>query len=810
MIDQAIPANKQRQQALIEQTRAIVERASASIAPAFPLDQAVAVNPWWPQRHDDIAQTFAEQAVLTGVTGLMPKSYYRQQWGVQINSVHLEQALSESASSLSSSQLLEDLQRGDNDLSVRWKTLAMLMDEAIPSAQGHSWAQEIVQQVSQFIALYHQYPERFDATSQNGEHLYQSWREVVSRDKGIKTLLGVDLLQYFAALPSSIDALFNAVGQQWHSTWENASGAYAFIRANLHQLSGWAGWQAWLDWQAGLAKHTADSPHTLGLSAILLAWDNVLLQWLTQQQPSVAAMLQQKLHQQALNIDASYALAKQQLAPLWLWQRSFELSVQNPWIDQIKAVTPAAELARPELQAIFCIDVRSEPMRRALEAQSAKIETLGFAGFFGVHIAYQNQDGSVLRPQLPGLLAPNLVAKQTQKRPERILRLTKLGWQNSLEKPSSNLGMVEAGGLLKLISLFKRVVMQSGTDNPVNRDLRHNQQWQLTQDDQPLTIDEKAELAAGIIKAMGLSQRLAKVVLLSGHGSQTCNNHTASSLDCGACGGQTGEVNVKVLAELLNNDAVRHAMPQFGVTVPADTEFFAALHNTTTDDFTVFDAPKAPWREWLIAASQQARMNRSAQFDAPNINANEAQQFFKQRANSWAQMRPEWGLCNNAAVFIAPRALTRKLNFNGRAFLHEYHVSQDPTFSQLEKIMTAPLLVMNWINLQYYASVTAPEKYGSGNKLLHNVVGGHIGVFEGNGGDLRIGLSQQSVHDGKNYRHQPIRLSAYIQAPQAALTQIMARYQDVASLVNNGWLFLYQLDEQQNVTRYVDGQWLPV
>lgn len=171
-------------------------------------------------------------------------------------------------------------------------------------------------------------------------------------------------------------------------------------------------------------------------------------------------------------------------------------------------------------------------------------------------------------------------------------------------------------------------------------------------------------------------------------------------------------------------------------------------------------------------------------------------------------MRPEWGLCNNAGVFIAPRSLTRNLNFAGRAFLHEYHVSEDPEFTQLEKIMTAPLLVMNWINLQYYASVTAPEKYGSGNKLLHNVVGGHIGVFEGNGGDLRIGLSNQSVHDGKQYRHQPVRLSAFIQAPQAAIEAIMLRHQNVADLVNNGWLFLYQIDEQQNIFKYSSNTWI--
>ncbi|QSX33889.1 DUF2309 domain-containing protein [Shewanella avicenniae] len=786
----------------------IAKQVAASVAPAFPLDQSVAVNPWWPQRHDSIQQTFAEQAVLTGATGLMGKSYFRELWGKQIKPQHLEQALSELRSPLTVAQLAQDIQAGNHHVTVRWQTLAMLMDNAIPSAQGHSWAQEIVQQVSQFIALYHQYPERFDADGKNGEHLYQSWLEVVARDKGIKTLLGVDLLQYFRALPHHIEDLMQQIGHQWQSCWGNQAGSYAFMRASLQQLSGWAGWQAWLDWQAGLAKLTIDVPHTLGLTAILLAWDTVLIQWLSQRQPQIAAELKSTIAQQASHISAYYQLAKQQLAPLWIWQRALELSVQTPWIKQLKSVTPATELPRPELQAIFCIDVRSEPMRRALESQSDKVETLGFAGFFGVPIAYQTYDGSVLRPQLPGLLAPALIARQTHKRPERILRLTKLGWQNSLEKPSSNLGMVEAGGLLKLVSLFKRAILQQGTANPVNQDMRPNAEWQLSREQQPLSLNEKAELAAGIIKAMGIAKRLGKTILLTGHGSQTCNNHTASSLDCGACGGQTGEVNVKVLASLLNDAAIRALMPQYGVTVPSDSQFYAAMHNTTTDELTVFDAPTAPWQEWLYAASQQARMNRSAQFDAPHINAAEATRFFKQRANNWAQMRPEWGLCNNAAVFIAPRALTRKLDFGGRAFLHEYHVSEDPEFSQLAKIMTAPLLVMNWINLQYFASVTTPEKYGSGNKLLHNVVGGHIGVFEGNGGDLRIGLSQQSVHDGKQYRHQPLRLSAYIQAPQTAIAAIIERYQDVASLVNNGWLFIYQIDQHQQVWQYQHGEWL--
>jgi uncharacterized protein YbcC (UPF0753/DUF2309 family) len=108
--------------------------------------------------------------------------------------------------------------------------------------------------------------------------------------------------------------------------------------------------------------------------------------------------------------------------------------------------------------------------------------------------------------------------------------------------------------------------------------------------------------------------------------------------------------------------------------------------------------------------------------------------------------------------------------------------------------MTAPLVVANWINMQYYASTVDPHHFGSGNKTVHNVAG-RFGVLSGNSGDLMTGLPWQSLHDGENYLHEPLRLLAVIAAPRDAIEQIVARHQLVSDLLSNGWVQLIAVDD---------------
>ena len=321
-----------------------------------------------------------------------------------------------------------------------------------------------------------------------------------------------------------------------------------------------------------------------------------------------------------------------------------------------------------------------------------------------------------------------------------------------------------------------------------------------------LTAEQKANTAAAVLRAMSLTTNHARLILLLGHGAQVTNNPHESAYHCGACAGQTGEVSSRVLATLLNDPETRAGLPALGINLPEDTLFMAGLHDTVTDDVTFYrEVDDSQHKDdikqvqaWLRAAGNVARAERAIRL--PNATA----QTIASRAVNWAEIRPEWGLAGCAGFVAAPRGVTAGADLQGRTFLHNYDWKEDKDFETLELILTAPVVVASWINLQYYGSAVAPEAFGGGNKLIHNVVGG-LGVVQGNGGILRPGLPWQTIHDGAKLMHEPLRLTVMVEAPQEAITDVLDRHPDVRALFDNGWLHLFALDNGQVTGRYRPG-----
>jgi uncharacterized protein YbcC (UPF0753/DUF2309 family) len=468
------------------------------------------------------------------------------------------------------------------------------------------------------------------------------------------------------------------------------------------------------------------------------------------------------------------------------------------------------------VQAVFCIDVRSEVFRRALEATELPVQTLGFAGFFGMPINHKVPLFGKTQARCPVILAPPLNTAQRAGAlsvPEMEsftfesidARESARADKRYKEGAASCFTFVETLGLGYLVKLVKD---SFGLNKQVEKD--STLPGFLDMPD----LEASTNLAHGILKGLGLKKTFAKVILLCGHGCETQNNPYASGLDCGACGGHAGDANARIAAALLNRADVRAELAKRGVLIPETTQFIGGLHNTTTDEVTLFDEKAADLgviarlRKALKAAGAQTALERSLKMDVSG-SREAILAAVQARSQDWAQVRPEWGLAGNAAFIVAPRTWTTGADLQGRAFLHDYDAANDPEGAVLEQIVGGPLVVTSWINLQYYASSVDNQHFGSGHKSIHNVVGG-VGVAMGNESDLRPGLAWQSVHDGNKLVHQPSRLHVCIAAEPEVLDGILSRQQHVRELVENDWVHLIALGADGRLwsKRGATGAWL--
>ena len=764
------------------------DAAARAIPPVWPLASSVAVNPFLGQTEQSLPDVAARLGRIGGVPVTMPRAWYNARIAQgMITDADIAAALKHAGPEGPAD--VADIRRlagSDAPTPSQQPTIADLAAEA----SGIDWPGIIAERFGIWAAGYFDQGQALWAAPRR-RGAYDAWRQNATHDLTPEITGLTGFAQFVSETP---DTANEAALQAANALGLSEPALDTYLHQLLFALGGWAQVARYHLWQAEL-KDGHDTTIT-DMLTIRLLWEQALL---TQYKDQIGAQWQS-----VRNAHAAPVTPDESLQINAVLQDASERAEQRKLAHTLAAEPPARHDARPALQAAFCIDVRSEVFRRALEAVDPGIQTLGFAGFFGLTASHKGFASDVEELRLPVLLNPGVTTTSQGDDPQadqtaRFKARASRAWGRFRLAAVSSFAFVEATGPVYAGKLVRDALNMAPGEVPAGPAPRL---------DPAMDPGAQVDAAETILRAMSFTENFARLVVLAGHGANVVNNPFASGLHCGACGGYSGEVNARLLAGLLNSADVREGLATRGIAVPADTLFVAALHDTTTDAITLYaqDNPSddhaadlAQAAAWFRSAGTVTRGERALRLPRAAGTGDIAL-----RSRDWAETRPEWALAGCKAFIAAPRHRTTGKSMEGRAFLHDYNWHNDKDFGVLELIMTAPVVVASWISLQYYGSTVAPDTFGSGNKLLHNVTGG-IGVVEGNGGTLRAGLPWQSVHDGEGYAHDPLRLSVCIEAPRAAMTNVLKKHDAVRALFDNGWLHLFALDDRGRMAWRYEG-----
>jgi len=329
------------------------------------------------------------------------------------------------------------------------------------------------------------------------------------------------------------------------------------------------------------------------------------------------------------------------------------------------------------------------------------------------------------------------------------------------------------------------------------------------------TIDEMTVRVENLLRGIGLTKNFAPLIYVVAHGSSSANNPHHGAHDCGACSGRPGSVNSRVFATMANHPEVRKLLAQKGISIPSQTRFVGALHDTAADEIEYYDLAI------LNPQNAKGHQQNSLSFEnALDLNAKERSRRFasintkseikkirkaiKERSVSLFEPRPELGHGTNTLCIVGNREMTRGIFLDRRSFLNSYDYRTDPDGKYLTGVMKPLGPVCGGINLEYYFSRVDNYKLGAGTKLPHNVVG-LFGVANSSDGDLRPGLPWQMVEV-----HDPLRLMIIVEHFPDIVLKTIRSTPDMYEWFINEWVQLVSVNPETNEIFYFrEGEFIP-
>lgn len=508
---------------------------------------------------------------------------------------------------------------------------------------------------------------------------------------------------------------------------------------------------------------------------------------------------------------------------LKMWQEAYEWSYYDDVLQYLVKQEPEKSVNKPSFQSLFCIDDRECSFRTYVEKTDKNAQTFGTAGFFNVEFYYKPDGGKFLTKLCPAPIQPkHIILEKANKYKHR----KEVGFSSKSHGLfvgwflSQTLGFWSAFKLLKYVfkptygsttvssfqhmSSTSTLIYENTGDNKKEHDLHVG-----------FTITEMADRIEGLLRSIGLISDFADLVYIVGHGSTSANNAFYSTMDCGACSCKPGSVNARLAALMGNKVEVREELEKRGLLIPNSTQFIGALHDTAQDLMIYYD---------VVNLSEENRVQHLKNQETFNtallLNAKERSRRFmsvdttkslkrihksvQTRSFSLFEPRPELDHATNSLCVVGGRWLTKNVFLDRRAFLNSYDYKQDLDGTFLLTIMNAVTPVCGGINLAYYFAKVDDQRFGSGSKLPHNIVG-LFGVANGIEGDIRPGLPKQMVEV-----HDPLRLLCVVEHfPEIVLSKLQS-VPKTYEWYRNDWMKLVVIHpETKEIYLFKSDQFVP-
>jgi uncharacterized protein YbcC (UPF0753/DUF2309 family) len=506
--------------------RARIENAAEYVGPLWPLETFNAANPLLGFEDQPFNRAVQRAGQLFGGRGYPGPEVFRQAWeNGEIDADVLTRRLAE------------------HGITERPEVLLDRMDADTPGGDATPADRPLDRVTTKWLSTFLDQGQAAWPMPNRTDGFYAAWRTVASYDGDIP---GVDRP---SDLPDTLVEAFEAVlGSYPEARWEPIF---------VHHLTALPGWTGFIKWRSRRADTAWQAAHPITLAEYLAVR-------LTLADRMGAAIAPDRTDELPATGTDRPVLPR-------IWLRAWEESYRTRLLDDLRqGPAPAPDTDRPDAQLVFCIDTRSEVIRRHIE-QQGPYETHGYAGFFGVPMQHQPYGTEAHVRSCPPIVDPKhrvveRPAEQHRAQADRYDWWARLGEVGTTllatlkKNVAAAFGFVEGSGGLFGAAMAARTLVPSGLSR-----LAQSLEERLpgpdafceptvdpapaldadAEDSLPVGLSDQAKVlyAEAAFRLMGWTDTFAPIVVFTGHGSQTPNNPYKASLDCGACAGNPGGPN---------------------------------------------------------------------------------------------------------------------------------------------------------------------------------------------------------------------------------------------------------------------------